>query len=129
MPNRVLVVEDNPVLRELMLRQLSTFGVNCYAVEDAEEAVELAEFFDLILMDIQLPGMTGLEAAQAIRVREQERESPPITIVAVTCIDNPMQCLASGMDDYCAKPVTRAALHQLLHKWVFSRAQPLRALG
>jgi CheY-like chemotaxis protein len=129
MSNRVLVVEDSPVLREVMLRQLRSFGINCYAVESAEEAVELAEFFDLILMDIQLPGMTGLEATRAIRVREQEKELHPIPIVAVTCTEDSMTCLASGMDDYCAKPVTRTLLKQLLEKWVFSRTQPVRALG
>jgi CheY-like chemotaxis protein len=129
MSNRILVVEDNSVLREIMLRHLRTFGVNCYAVERAEEAVELAEFFDLILMDIELPGMSGLEATRAIRIRELKNNLRAVPIVAVTSLRNRAKCLSAGMDDYFAKPVSRGDLEDLLHKWVFNRVQRLRALG
>jgi two-component system, sensor histidine kinase len=129
MPSRVLVVEDNAVMREIMLRQLNSFGVNCYAVTSAEEAVELAEFFDLILMDIQLPGISGIEATKRIRKIECEKDMDATAIVATTCADNRSACLAAGMDDYCAKPVKRADLERLLNRWIFSRPEKARLLG
>jgi CheY-like chemotaxis protein len=129
MPNRVLVVEDNMVIREIMLRQLNSFGVNCYAVECGEEAVELAEFFDLILMDVQLPGISGIEATKRIRSIEREKHLDATAIVATTSCNNRNACLAAGMDDYYSKPVKRADMEGLLNRWIFNRPQKFRLLG
>jgi CheY-like chemotaxis protein len=129
MRSRVLVVEDNPVIREVMLRQLNGYGVNVYAVADAEEAVDLAEFFDLILMDIQLPGISGIEATRRIRKNEREKKIAPTAIVATTCANNRNACLAAGMDDYYAKPLKRADLEHVLNEWMFSQPATVRLLG
>jgi CheY-like chemotaxis protein len=129
MSNRVLVVEDNPVIRELMLRQLNSFGVNCYAVTRAEEAVELADFFDLILMDVELPGLSGVEAAKLIRRNERKKGSEPIPIVAATGKDCIHECISAGMNAYCAKPLTREVLERVLDDWLFKQPQRLRLLG
>jgi CheY-like chemotaxis protein len=129
MPSRVLVVEDNAVIREIMLRQLNSFGVNCYAVAHAEEAIELAEFFDLILMDIQLPGISGIEATRRIRLAEREKQIEPTAIVATTSSESRSTCLAAGMNDYCAKPVKRTDLEHLLNQWIFGQPEKLRLLG
>lgn len=120
MSKRILVVEDNPVIRRSMLQQLSQLGVNCYAVENGEEAVKLAEFFDLILMDVQLPGMSGIEAAKQIRKAEAKRRLRPVAIVATTTASLQRECVAAGMDEFCPKPIKASDLERLLNRWIFS---------
>src|SRR5262249_6757686 len=110
MISRVLVVEDNQVLRGILLAHLNAFEVNCYGVESAEEAIDLAEFVDLILMDVHLPGISGIEATRQIRRNEHEKGLHRVAIVATTCSDKRGECLAAGMDDYCQKPITRPDL-------------------
>jgi CheY-like chemotaxis protein len=129
MRNRVLVVEDNDVMREIMLRQLRSCDVNCYAVTRAEEAVELAEFFDLILMDVELPGMSGIEATRVIRRKEQSRRWQPVPIIATTCTDRKAECLSAGMNAFCPKPVLRDDVEAILEQWLYGKPPRLRLLG
>jgi two-component system, sensor histidine kinase and response regulator len=129
MVNRILVVEDNAVLRELMQRQIRSLGYNCYAVPNGEEAIELAAFFDLVLMDVQLPGISGIEATVEIRRRETEFDRWRVPIVATTCQDIRSQCLTAGMDDFYEKPIARRDLVAILNKWVVERPTQLRLLG
>ena len=73
----------------------------------------------LVLMDVMLPGMNGIEATRSIRKREQEEHRPPVYIIAITASvmqDDREQCLAAGMDDYLSKPVRRKALAEILRK-------------
>lgn len=129
MVSRVLVVEDNPVIREIMLRQIRSFGVNCYSVVSAEEAVELAEFFDLILMDVQLPGISGIEATRRIRSKERAKHLQRTSIVATTASETRATCLAAGMDDFCSKPVKRADLERVISLWISNQPERMRLLG
>ena len=129
MVNRVLVVEDNPVVREVMVRLLASLGVNCYSVVSAEEAIGLAQYFDLILMDVQLPGMSGIEATVEIRKQEEKRRLERVRIVAITCNGSRIECMAAGMDDYFVKPINRQKLSDILKQWLFSQPQKERALG
>jgi CheY-like chemotaxis protein len=129
MVSRVLIVEDDPLIREVMQRQLNSLGVNCYAVTNGEEAVELAEFFDLVLMDVQLPGISGLEATRKIRSFERERNLPSTVIVATTSSGDRSSCIAAGMDDYCQKPVMRADLKRILREWLAAQPERQRLLG
>ena len=129
MPNRVLVVEDNEIVREAMLHHINSLGVNCYAVTTGEEAIELAEYVDLIFMDIDLPGINGVEAARRIRKREEEKLLEPVTIVATTCGDNKTDCLTAGMNDYQPKPIYRNDVKRLIERWLFSQPQKVRLLG
>lgn len=129
MAKRVLVVEDNDVARTVMQRQLAALGVNCYAVNNGEEAVELAEFFDLILMDIQLAGISGVEATAKIRKRESDKGTDQVPIVAVTAEHNREECLAAGMNDFFPKPIRLQDISVILHKWVLNRRPKLRMLG
>lgn len=129
MINRVLVVEDNAVIRQIVLRHLHAMNVNCYGVISGEEAVDLAEFFDLVLMDVQLPGITGIEACAEIRRVEKQKNLQAVPIVAITATDCRLECLAAGMDDYFEKPVTREALSNILDDWLFCRPQKQRLLS
>lgn len=127
--SRILIVEDNPMMREALLRQVSRLDVNRYAVKTGEESVELAEYFDLIMMDVNLPGISGVEATRQIRQREKERGLEPVVIVATTTDDNRFECLSAGMNDFYKKPLSQHDLSELVAKWIAGRPQKLRFLG
>ena len=127
---RVLLVEDNPVNQRVAQRLLDLHGLDVTAVGDGRQAVERLEQepFDLVLMDCLMPVMDGYMATRLWRERERTRGDARLPIVAMTA--NAMagdreRCLAAGMDDYISKPLDRAALAQLLEKWLAaSQAQP-----
>jgi len=90
-------------------------------VGNAEEALRILPSLNplLVLMDLMLPGMNGIEATRIIRRREQEEHRPPVYIIAMTASvmeDDREQCLAAGMDDYLSKPVRRNQLLEILAK-------------
>jgi CheY-like chemotaxis protein len=73
----------------------------------------------VVLMDLMLPGMSGIEATRIIRMREQEEHRPPVYIIALTASvmqDNREECLAAGMDDYLSKPVRLNKLAEVVRK-------------
>jgi len=114
-PLRILVAEDSLVNRRLAHGLLTRRGHEVVAVENGREAVEAAttQTFDLVLMDIQMPEMDGLDATRAIRAAEAAEGRTRVPIVALTA--HAMQgdrdkCLAAGMDGYVSKPVR---MHQL----------------
>jgi len=118
MNKRVLVVEDSPVMREVTLAILNSMKVRCYSVMTGEEAVELADYFDLILMDIDLPGISGWEASRRIRRREKLKQAQPVPIVAITSNLEIEQAFLAGMNDYFRKPIARRELELILKKWL-----------
>jgi PAS domain S-box-containing protein len=116
---RILVAEDNPVNREVLLAQLHMLGYRAAAVENGAEAVEAVAVggYDLVLMDCQMPEMDGFEATLHIR----ELSLSDIPIVAVTADAMPEdreRCLLMGMNDYLAKPVELRRLADTLAKWL-----------
>ncbi len=107
---RILVAEDNPTNRMVIKAILSHARAEVTFVEDGKEAVQTwrAQTFDLVLMDIQMPHMNGVEATQAIRQIEADGDMNKTPIVAVTANAMPHQrdeYLAAGMDDHVAKPI------------------------
>jgi two-component system, sensor histidine kinase len=129
MSNRILVVEDNKIVRDAMLSYINSFDVNCYAVTTGEEAVDLAEYFDLIFMNVDLPGISGVEAARRIRQREKDKRLDPVAMVATTRGYIEHECFAAGMNDLLRKPLTRNAVGTLIERWVLSRPRKLRLLN
>jgi signal transduction histidine kinase/CheY-like chemotaxis protein/HPt (histidine-containing phosphotransfer) domain-containing protein len=108
-PLRVLLAEDNPVNQRLALRLLERDGHTVEVVENGRDAVAAVQrdSFDLVMMDLHMPEMGGLEAAAAIRVYEQ-RAGGHVPIVALTAdviTGVRERCLESGMDDYIEKPI------------------------
>jgi two-component system sensor histidine kinase/response regulator len=105
----VLVAEDNPVNRKLVTTLLGKRGHTVKAVENGREAVAStqSESFDVVLMDLQMPEMSGFEAAQAIRQREHEGSGrlPLIALTAHAMRGDRERCLAVGMDGYLSKPI------------------------
>ena len=121
---RVLLAEDHPVNQTLALSMLELLGCQVDLAENGREAAEAcaATRFDLVLMDVQMPEVDGLQATAAIRRLEQARgEERPVPIVALTA--NAMQsdreqCLEAGMTDYLSKPFTLEELRRVLGQWL-----------
>jgi two-component system sensor histidine kinase/response regulator len=116
----VLVVEDDDTLRLLATKQLSRLGFIGHSVPDGLEAVERSKehSYCLILMDVQMPRMNGLEATTAIRRLENAKQHRRVPIVAMTANPDRDQCIKAGMDDFIFKPVLLAHLRELLDRWV-----------
>ena len=128
---RVLVAEDNVVNRRLVTTLLQKRGHDVTAVANGRAAVQAidtsARAFDLVLMDVQMPEMSGLEATQAIRDRERStrRHVPIVALTAHAMQGDRERCLAAGMDGYLAKPVDGAELVATVER--VARAKPGRA--
>lgn len=120
---RILVVEDNRVNRLLVRKMLSAVGVTSEEAENGLECLEMqaAAPYDLILMDVQMPVLDGLEASRRIRRCEHSHpENPRTTIVALTAeamIGDRERCLAAGMDDYLSKPIRMEAMVAILERY------------
>ncbi len=121
---KVLVAEDNPVNQDITKQLLHRVGLDCVIVEDGHEVLEaiVHEHFDVVLMDCQMPGMDGYEAATAIRRRESEDTTsghlPIIAVTANALTGDRDACIAAGMDDYLSKPFRVADLHNVLMRWL-----------
>jgi signal transduction histidine kinase/CheY-like chemotaxis protein len=115
---RLLLAEDNPMNQQLALRLLEKRGHEVLTAETGKAAVEIweRERVDAILMDVQMPVMSGIEATRTIRARE-EGSAAHVRIIAMTAHvmkGDTERCLAAGMDDYIAKPIDRERLLMLL---------------
>ena len=122
---RVLVVEDQPLNREVAHGMLTSLGLRVETANDGQEALARLERerFDLVLMDCEMPVMDGLSAAVALRQREGSGPRTPIVALTADATDTGRAaCLAAGMDDYLTKPFSRDALHNTLAKWLVEGA-------
>lgn len=120
-PN-ILLVEDNDVNAIVATHFLANLGCRFKHAVNGQEAVEMAsqETYDLILMDVQMPILDGLEATRTIRISEGS-SLDKVVIVAMTANAFEVEsqaCMEAGMDDYLPKPVSQKALGDMLHKWL-----------
>ncbi|MDW8372773.1 MAG: response regulator [Planctomycetota bacterium] len=120
---RILLAEDHPVIRQVTTLMLQKLGMEVIAVVDgaAASARRFAERFDLVLMDLHMPEMDGLQATQAIRARELAEGWPRVPIIAMTADathEDRSRCLAAGMDDHLAKPASLESLRAVLLRWL-----------
>jgi signal transduction histidine kinase/CheY-like chemotaxis protein len=127
---RVLLVEDNPVNLMVGQRLLGLLGVVCDTASNGEVALMRmsASRYDLVLMDCQMPVLDGYAATRQWRENEAAeggaRHLPIVAMTANAMAGDRQKCLDAGMDDYLAKPVTRAELERCLHRWCKPRETP-----
>ena len=126
-PLQVLLAEDNPTNRLVATRLLEKQGHTVISAENGQWVLEILarQAVDVVLMDMQMPEMDGLEATRRIRQQELQQIQPRLPIIAVTA--NAMQedrvrCFEAGMDDFLAKPLKPEMLDKVLRKWVMSAA-------
>jgi two-component system sensor histidine kinase/response regulator len=120
---RVLLVEDNPVNREVAVAMLETLGCEVSSAENGWLAVEALRVtrYDAVLMDCQMPVMDGMTATARWRSHEQESAAPRLPIIALTAnavAGDRERCLAAGMDDFLTKPFAQAQLEAVLKRWL-----------
>jgi len=118
---KILLAEDNITNQQVALGILKKLGLQATGVFNGQEALEMVktEAFNLVLMDVQMPEMDGLEATRRIRrLPTGMREIPIIAMTAHAMQGDREKCLQAGMDDYVSKPVTPAALSEVLGRWL-----------
>jgi CheY-like chemotaxis protein len=117
---RILLVEDDPTICEVMIALLRKRGWEAVAAKDGLMALQLwgNGGFDLILMDIQMPLLDGIQVTRAIRVKEQKRGGhiPIIALTAHATREDREECLQAGMDGFLTKPAASADLYALIEE-------------
>lgn len=117
-PLRILIAEDNPINRELALIVLTKMGYEPEIAENGQEAVDKqrSDNYDVILMDVQMPEMDGLEATRNIR-RATEKQPVIIAMTANAMQEDRENCLIAGMNDYISKPFKPQEIAVMIKKW------------
>jgi PAS domain S-box-containing protein len=118
---RVLLAEDNPANQMIAQAMLARLGLHVDVVSNGLEAVDAVRSrpYDLILMDIGMPEMDGIEATRTIRAMDEPKAGVPVVAVTAHVMRGERESLlAQGFDDYVAKPIDRAALVDCLKRWV-----------
>lgn len=117
---QLLLVEDEPINREVALELLADLGLHVDTAEDGAEAVALArqKRYDAILMDMQMPVMDGLEATRQIRRLPHAAQVPIIAMTANAFAEDRQRCMEAGMNDFLSKPVEPERLVTVLQHWL-----------
>ena len=104
---KILLVEDNPANRKLLGDLMKRAGYEVHEVDNADDAVArvIAESFDLVVMDVQLPGTDGLTATRLIRANEKTKNVPIVAVTAHAMRGDEKRILEAGCDGYVAKPI------------------------
>ncbi len=120
---RVLVAEDNQTNQQVAIALLKKLGYNAEAAANGEEALKALELipYGLVLMDVQMPELDGLEATRIIRDSKSKVLQHDIPVIAVTAhasSEDRERCLNAGMNDYIVKPINPRALEEVLRRWL-----------
>jgi signal transduction histidine kinase/ligand-binding sensor domain-containing protein/CheY-like chemotaxis protein len=129
---RVLVVEDQPLNREVAIGMLTSLGLEVETAHHGQQALDIIQSrsFDAILMDCEMPVMDGFSATRALRARESGgMRIPIIALTADVTSTGRAACLAAGMDDHLAKPFRRETLHGILTRWLGKPTQQASMQG
>ena len=117
---RILLAEDNRTNQEVLLGLLEDAGLSADVAENGEDAIAAvkAKSYDLILMDMQMPVMDGLEATRKIREMDTGKSIPILAMTANAFLEDRERCIASGMDGHVSKPVDANYLYATLARWL-----------
>ena len=115
---RILLVEDNPATVDVVQKELEFLGYDAITADSGDKAVEMAATHlpDLIIMDISLPGMDGLQATALIKKNPKTQSIPVLAATARALPGDREKCMQSGCTDYIAKPFTHRELGAALKK-------------
>lgn len=118
--SRILLAEDDPFNQEVSLTLLETVGLAVDVADDGAQALELAKQnpYKLILMDMQMPNMNGIEATRAIRADSQNTDTPILALTANAFAEDRLACIESGMNDHLPKPTPAKVLYETLLEWL-----------
>jgi CheY-like chemotaxis protein len=116
---RILIAEDNEVNQFVLLSMLNRYGIQARIAANGHEVLEALEEepFDMILMDIQMPKMDGLETTREIIAQYGSHRPVIISVSANALPEDQQKYLDEGLDDYLQKPITKDALAAILYKW------------
>ena len=128
---RILAVDDNPANLKLITIILEEMSIDVIQAYDGLSAIEICkeQRFDMIFMDIRMPGLDGIEASQRIKVETINQRTPIIALTAHAMTGEKEQLLANGLEDYMTKPVNTFQLEQLISKWTGQIAEPINELS
>jgi signal transduction histidine kinase/CheY-like chemotaxis protein len=117
---RILLAEDEPINQEVSRGLLEDAGLAVDLAADGQEALTLAKQkrYDLILMDVQMPNLNGLDATRAVRADSLNKDTPILAMTANAFDEDRQTCFAAGMNDHIAKPIKPEALYATLLNWL-----------
>ena len=117
---RILVVDDEPINREVVCNQLEAAGLMVDQAEDGGEAIRMAQArrYAAIIMDMQMPNLNGLDATQALRKLPEYGETPIVALTANVFAEDKARCFRAGMNDFIAKPCDSEMLCATLLTWL-----------
>ena len=118
---RILLAEDNEINQQIAVELLESVGAQVTVAHNGREVVELYRknpaAFDLVLMDLQMPEMDGLDATALLRAETSAAKLPIIAMTANATVEERQRCLAGGMDDHVAKPIDPERLFAAIKRW------------
>ncbi|MBI9102927.1 MAG: response regulator [Spirochaetales bacterium] len=116
----ILIVEDEAVNRIYFTRVLGKVGIKVDQAANGRDAVTkaLANDYDLILMDLKMPLMDGIQATEAIREAEESRHTPIIALTSYSYPEDQQKCRSAGMDDFLSKPINNRLLLDKVYKFL-----------
>lgn len=115
-----LLADDNPVNREVGVGMLELLGLQVHTADDGYEALHMAQAcrYDLVLMDLEMPGLDGLAATRRLRALPHLQQLPVIALTANCGPDCRRDCMDAGMNDFLSKPVDMRVLADALSRWL-----------
>jgi len=104
---KILVIEDNPINLELMVYLLQAFDYQVFTAKDGNQGLDLAqgELPDLIICDVQLPGLDGYDVARCLKEEDKLNDIPLVAVTALAMVGDREKLLAAGFDYYISKPI------------------------
>ncbi|KAA3656140.1 MAG: response regulator [Calditrichaeota bacterium] len=122
---KILLAEDNKINQKVAFKFLEKLGHQVYCVDNGKKAVMAVQqhFFDLVLMDCQMPELDGYDATREIRRQEKSSHIPIIALTANAMSGDREKCIASGMDDYLSKPLDPSELEKMIQCWCVKKVE------